>query len=184
MLPEIEPQKIIAFVEAHRAYAPLVIFLLALGETIVVVSVFIPSTFLLFAIGGLMAAAGVPLIPSLIAGGLGASLGFSLMYILSAALEGRLLTYWPFRNFQDTIAKAAAFSRRWGIWGVAIGHFGGPIRVLIPIVSGISRMPPAPFMLANFVGAFGWICVFFAPGHLLVSSTWFQQAYAGVKAMF
>jgi len=95
-----------------------------------------------------------------------------------------LLTYWPFRNFQDTIAKAAAFSRRWGIWGVAIGHFGGPIRVLIPIVSGISRMPPAPFMLANFVGAFGWICVFFAPGHLLVSSTWFQQAYAGVKAMF
>lgn len=180
----LDQDAIIAFVKANQSYAPLVIFLLAMGETIVVVSIFIPSTFILFAVGGLMAVAGVPLMPSLIAGGLGASLGFSLMYIVSAALEGRLLTYWPFRDYTDIVTKAAAFTRRWGVWGVAIGHFGGPIRVLIPIVCGISRMPPVPFMLANLVGAFGWICTFFAPGYLLVSSEWFRAAFGSVKRLF
>lgn len=181
---EIDSQKIIAFVQANQHLAPLVVFLLALGETIVIVSVFIPSTFVLFALGGLMAAAGVPLMPSLIAGGFGASIGFASMYILSAAMEGRLLSYWPFRNYTETIQKAAAFSRRWGAPGVILGHFGGPLRVLIPIVAGISRMPPGPFMIANLIGAFCWIMVFFAPGHLLVSSQWFSQALAAVKRLF
>jgi len=181
---DLDPDKIIAFVKAHQGLAPLVVFLMAMGETIVIVSIFIPSTFLLFAIGGFMAAAGVPLLPSLVAGWMGASLGFSLMYLLSVMMEGRLLSYWPFRNYREAIGKAAAFTRRWGIWGVMIGHFGGPIRVLIPIVSGISRMPPAPFMVANLLGALGWICAFFAPGYLVVSSEWFRGLFSQLKWPF
>lgn len=181
---DLDQEKIIAFVQANQSYAPLVIFLLSMGETIVIVSIFIPSTFMLFAIGGLMAVAGVPLMPSLIAGGLGASLGFSLMYLVSVMMEGRILTYWPFRNYTGTIGKAAAFSRRWGVWGVVIGHFGGPIRVLIPIVAGISRMPPVSFMAANIVGAAAWICTFFAPGYLIVSSEWFRATFSHFKSLF
>ena len=180
---EINQDDVIAFVQANQNYAPLVIFLMAMGETIVIVSILIPSTFLLFAVGGLMAASGVPLMPSLIAGGLGASLGFSLMYIISAILQERLLTIWPFRDYPDTIEKARAFSMRWGVWGVVIGHFAGPIRVLIPIVAGISRMPPVPFMVANVIGAFGWIMVFFAPGYLAVSSDWFRATFANAKSL-
>jgi membrane protein DedA with SNARE-associated domain len=181
---EIDQDKIIAFVQAHQSLAPLVIFLMAMGETIVIVSVFIPSTFLLFAVGGLMAAAGVPLMPSLIAGWMGASLGFTIMYLVSVSLEGRLLTFWPFRNYGETIAKATDFSRRWGVWGVFIGHFAGPIRVLIPIVAGISRMNPTRFMLANFAGALGWICTFFAPGYLVISSEWFRTTFPGFLTLF
>lgn len=181
---EIDQEKIIAFVQANQSYAPLVVFLLSLGETIVIVSIFIPSTFLLFALGGLFAVSGVPLMPSLIAGGLGASLGYSLMYILSVSLEGRILTYWPFCKYTEMVAKAAAFSRRWGAWGVVIGHFGGPLRVLIPIVAGITRMPPIPFMAANLLGAAGWICAFFAPGYLVVSSEWFRTSFSHFKALF
>jgi membrane protein DedA with SNARE-associated domain len=181
---EIDHEKIIAFVQAHQHLAPLVVFLLAMGETIVVVSVFIPSTFVLFALGGLFAASGVPLMPSLIAGGLGASFGFSVMYLISASMEGRMLSIWPFRNYTETIARAAAFSRRWGVWGVVFGHFGGPLRVLIPIVAGISRMKPVPFMLANIAGAAAWILVFFAPGYLVISSEWFRGAIAAVRSAF
>lgn len=181
---EIDSAKIIAFVQANQSLAPLIVFLMAMGETIVVVSVFIPSTFLLFALGGIMAAAGVPLMPSLIAGWLGASLGFSIMYIVSAVMQGRLLTLWPFRNYGGVIAKATDFSRKWGVWGVVIGHFGGPIRVLIPIVAGISHMRPAPFMIANLAGALGWICTFFAPGYLVVSSEWFRTTFTGFTRMF
>lgn len=179
---EIDAEKVLAFVKANQSMGPMVVFLISMSETIVILSVLVPSTFLLFGIGGLFAAADIPLLPSLIAGWMGATLGFSLMYLLSVTLEGRLLTYWPFRNFGPIIQRATAFTRRWGVWGVALGHFGGPIRVLIPIVSGITRMPPGPFMVANFIGALGWITVFFAPGHLVVSSTWFRshwQAFFG-----
>lgn len=174
---------IIRFIQAHQHLAPLVIFLLSMGETIVIVSVFIPSTILLIAIGGLMAASGVPLIPSLIAGWLGATLGFSLMYLLSATLQGRILTAWPFRKYPEIVARAQDFMLKWGVLGVIIGHFAGPLRVVIPIAAGISRMPPVPFMLANLVGALAWICVFFAPSYLLVSSDWFATTFSGLKAM-
>jgi membrane protein DedA with SNARE-associated domain len=176
----LDPENILAFVKANQSLGPLVVFAISMSETIVVLSVLVPSTFLLFAIGGLFAAADIPLLPSLIAGWMGATLGFSLMYLLSVTLEGRLLTYWPFRNFGNVIQRATAFTQRWGFWGVALGHFGGPIRVLIPIVSGITRMPPGPFMVANFIGALGWITTFFAPGHLVVSSAWFRTYWHSV----
>jgi membrane protein DedA with SNARE-associated domain len=181
---EIDHQQVIAFVQAHHAYAPLIVFLMSLGETIVIVSIFIPSTILLFGVGGLLAASGVPLMPSLIAGGLGAALGFSVMYLVSVATQERLLTLWPFRNYPDTMEKAKAFSRRWGAPGVAIGHFAGPIRVLVPIVAGLSHMRPVPFMLANMAGAAAWIVTFFAPGYLVVSSEWFRTSFSGWTRFF
>lgn len=175
---------IIAFVQANQHLAPLVVFLMAMGETIVIVSIFIPSTFLLFAVGGLLAAAGVPLMPSLIAGALGSSLGFAMMYLVSAHMEGRILRIWPFRNYPELMERAQVFSRRWGSWGVMLGHFSGPLRVLVPVVAGVSRMAPMPFMLANLVGAIGWIVVFFAPGYLIISSEWFRLAVANAKSLF
>ncbi len=179
MAIEIETSRILAFVQANQSMAPLAIFLMAMGETIVIVSVFIPSTFLLFAIGGVMAAAGVPLMPSLIAGWLGASLGFSIMYLISVSMGDRILTFWPFRTYTETVSRTIAFSRKWGILAVMIGHFAGPLRVLIPIVAGISRMRPVPFMAANVLGALGWILTFFAPGYLVVSSEWFRSVFSG-----
>lgn len=180
---DLSADDIIQFVRANQNFAPLVIFLMALGETIIVVSIFIPSTFLLIAIGGLMAASGVPLVPSLIAGALGSTLGFSVMYLLSATLQGRILTAWPLRNYPDIVARAQEFTLKWGVAGVMIGHFSGPLRVVIPIAAGLSRMPPAPFMVANILGAIGWICVFFAPSYLVVSSEWFATTFSGLRAM-
>lgn len=178
---DISAEAIIAWVKANQDYAPLVVFLMALGETIVIVSVFIPSTFLLFGIGGLLAASGVPLMPSLIAGGLGGAIGFSVMYLLSVTFQGKLLAAWPFRNYPDTIAKAQVFFEKWGTLGVFFGHFSGPLRVVIPITAGITKMPPVPFMLANLLGAAGWIVTFFAPGYMIVASPQFREHFGHIK---
>lgn len=178
---DLSAEAIIAFVKANQGYAPLIVFLMALGETIVIVSVFIPSTFLLFGIGGLLAASGVPLMPSLIAGGLGGAIGFSLMYLLTVTFQGKLLGIWPFRNYPDTIARAKLFFEKWGVLGVLFGHFSGPLRVVIPIAAGITHMRPVPFMLANIVGSAGWILTFFAPGYLIVASPQFREHFGHIK---
>jgi membrane protein DedA with SNARE-associated domain len=181
---DLNAEQIVQFVRTNKDYAPLIIFLMSLGETIIVVSMFIPSTILFIAIGGLLAASGVPLVPSLIAGALGASLGFTIMYLISATMKERILKAWPIRNYPESVARAQEFSLKWGHLGVFAGHFTGPLRVVIPIAAGVSRMPPVPFMLANIVGSIAWIITFFAPSYLVVSSEWFRKTFAGVLTYF
>jgi membrane protein DedA with SNARE-associated domain len=180
----IDQEAIIAFVKANQGMAPVVVFLLAMGETLLIVSIFIPSTILLFALGGLFAVSGVVLWPCLIAGGMGAALGFSISYLIGALLQGKILTIWPFCKYPDTLQKATAFSQRWGATGVMIGHFAGPLRPLIPVVAGITHMRPVPFMLANMAGGMAWTIAFLSPGYLLVSSETFKTSLESLKRFF
>jgi membrane protein DedA with SNARE-associated domain len=182
MLPEFDHEKIIAFVQAKQHLAPLIVFFLAMGETIIVLSLFIPSTVLLFAVGGLLAASGVPLIPALIAGGLGASIGFTFSYLLGATMNERILRLWPLRNHLDTVEQTRQFAKKWGVWAVLFGHFSGPLRPVVPLLAGMSHMPPLPFFAANVPGAFAWIATFLAPGYLVVSSPQFQILYDKARA--
>jgi membrane protein DedA with SNARE-associated domain len=177
-------ESITTFTKAHQSLAPLVVFMLAMGETIVVVSLFIPSTLILFGLGGLFAASGVPLAPCIIAGALGAGIGFSLSYLLGATFQGRILGLWPLRNYPDALQKATEFSRRWGALGVLMGHFAGPLRPLIPIVAGITRMPPFQFMIANLIGGLGWILVFLTPGYLVITSEAYRTSFEAMKKLF
>jgi membrane protein DedA with SNARE-associated domain len=183
MFFELDHEQIIAFVQAYRHLAPLVIFFIAMGETIIVLSLFIPSTLLLFALSGLLAASGVPLLPSLLAGALGASIGFGLSYLMGAMMNQRILRLWPLRNHPETVEKARQFIQKWGIWAVMFGHFAGPVRPVIPILGGMAHMPPAPFLAANMAGSLAWVTVFFAPGYLLVTSPHFESTLERLKAL-
>ncbi len=174
---EINPQHAIEFIRAHQNYAALLIFVLALGETIIGVSVFIPATLILFALGGILALADAPFWPAWIAGWLGGSLGFSLMYLLSVRFAPVIHTHRWFAKIRPSIEKTQVFFRKWGVAGVVLGHFTGPLRVMVPIAAGLSRMPPVPFMLANLLGALAWISVFFAPGYWLVASPWAHSVW-------
>lgn len=181
---DLPAEEIIAFVKANGALAPLIVFLLAMGETLVIVSIFIPSTVVLFALGGLFALSGVPLLPSLLAGALGASLGFLVSYLIGATFQHAIPQLWPFRKYPELLMRAEAYSRRYGALGVLLGHFGGPLRPLIPVVAGVTRMAPVPFMLANIPGAVAWICVFLAPGYLVVRSETFNALFGSARAFF
>ncbi|MCP5978947.1 DedA family protein, partial [Klebsiella pneumoniae] len=60
------------FVRANQSWAPVLVFLLAFGESISLVSFFIPATVLLLAIGALAEASGLPLAPIWLAATMGA----------------------------------------------------------------------------------------------------------------
>jgi len=181
---DLTADSILAFLREHTLVAPLVVFFLAMGETLVIVSIFIPSSIILFGLGGLLAAGGVPLWPSLIGGALGASSGFLLSYLIGAALQNRIFRIWPFRNYPDFIDRAVALAHRRGAMGVAVGHFFGPLRPFVPVAAGIARMRPGPFMAANIPGAFVWTCVFLAPGYLIATSETFNRAFSSAYAAF
>lgn len=152
------------FVRAHQSWAPLVVFILAFGESVALVSIFIPATALLLAIGALMEATGIPLVPMWLAATIGATLGDALSYWIGWRYKEEAKGFWPLNRRPDLVAKAEVFFHRFGIWGVAIGRFFGPLRAVVPLVAGILAMRHLQFQIANIGSAALWAFAMLTPG--------------------
>jgi membrane protein DedA with SNARE-associated domain len=73
---------------------------------------------------------------------------------------------WPLKNHPQLIENGKTFFRRWGTWAIVLARFTGPLRASVPIVAGITEMPPILFQIANWSSAFLWAAVLLAPGKL------------------
>ena len=54
--------------------------------------------------------------------------------------------------------------KKWGVLGIFIGRFFGPLRASVPLVAGIFAMPYWNFQIANFTSAFVWAGVLLTLG--------------------
>jgi membrane protein DedA with SNARE-associated domain len=57
--------------------------------------------------------------------------------------------------------------QKWGIAGIFIGRFFGPLRASVPLVAGIFDMPFWRFQIANFSSAFVWAAVLLTLGDVV-----------------
>jgi len=67
---------ILDFIRTHQSWAAPIVFVLAFGESLAIVSLVWPATVILFAIGGLLGVGGVPFLPVVAAGAVGGILGY------------------------------------------------------------------------------------------------------------
>jgi membrane protein DedA with SNARE-associated domain len=159
--------EMVTFVRAHAEWAAPVVFLLAFGESLAFISLLIPAWGALVAIGALINAGGVSFWPVWIAGSLGAALGDWLSYWVGLKLEYSVQHIWPLSRHPDLIPRAEAFVKKWGIPGIFIGRFFGPLRASVPLVAGIFEMPFWRFQFANFTSAFVWAAVLLTLGDVI-----------------
>jgi len=155
---------IIAFVRGHAEWAAPVVFALAFGESLAFISLLIPAWAALVAIGALIDAGAISFWPVWIAGAIGAALGDWLSYWIGLKLEYSVQHIWPLSRHPGLIPRGEAFVKKWGIPGVFIGRFFGPLRASVPLVAGIFAMPFWRFQLANFSSAFVWAAVLLTLG--------------------
>ena len=160
-------EQIVAFVRAHAEWAPPVVFALAFGESLAFISLLIPAWGALVAIGALIGPSDINFWAVWIAGALGAALGDWLSYWIGLKLEYSVQHIWPLSRHPDLIPRAEAFVKTWGIPGVFIGRFFGPLRASVPLVAGIFEMPYWRFQLANFSSAFVWAAVLLTLGDMI-----------------
>ncbi|GLI22796.1 MULTISPECIES: DedA family protein [Xanthobacter] len=153
-----------AFVEQHHYLAPAVVFGLAFGESLALISFFIPATVLLLAIGALIEAAGLHFFPIWLAAAAGAALGDAISYWLGFHYKERAKNFWPLSRRPDLVARAEDFFQRFGVWGVAIGRFFGPLRAVVPLIAGVLAMRQTHFQVANVASAGLWAFAMLAPG--------------------
>jgi membrane protein DedA with SNARE-associated domain len=154
------------FVRLHEVWAAPIIFALAFAESMAIISLLIPAWGALVAIGALLGASGGSFWPVWIAGALGAALGDWLSYWIGSRFHHRIGGWWPMSKYPDMLPRAEAFMKRWGVIGIVIARFSGPLRATAPLVAGIVEMPIVPFQLANFTSAFLWAAMLLAPGML------------------
>jgi membrane protein DedA with SNARE-associated domain len=159
---------VLEFIRTHAILAPPIVFVLAFGESLAFVSLLLPATVILVAIGGIIAAAHLGFWPIWGAAAAGAALGDWLSYFLGFHYKDGIGGTWPLSRHRSLLAKGEVFFARWGVVGVFIGRFFGPLRCIVPLIAGICAMPMLGFQIANLTSALVWATVVLAPGWLAV----------------
>jgi membrane protein DedA with SNARE-associated domain len=158
---------VIEFVRIHAAWAAPIVFALAFAESLAFISLLVPAWAALVGIGALATANGISFWPVWIAASIGAALGDWLSYWIGLKLEYSVQHIWPLSRHPDLIPRGEAFVKKWGILGIFIGRFFGPLRASVPLVAGIFEMPYWRFQLANFTSAFVWAAVLLTLGDVI-----------------
>ena len=161
-----------ALVRAHHAWAGPVCFMLAFLESLAFVSLIVPSAVILIAIGGLVPFSDVSFMEIWLGTALGAVFGDWLSYWIGHRFEDRISAMWPFTKYPDMLPRTHRFFERWGVLGVFLGRFLGPLRATVPLVAGMGGMPVVTFQIANVTSAFLWAAGLLMPGAFGVA--WFK----------
>ncbi len=158
-------QALLAFMRENEVLIEVVLFVLAFAESIAVASAFVPSSIIFVAVGALEGAAGGPLVPLVIAGALGAFAGDLASLAIGYYLRNDLRKIWPLSDHPRLLARARAFFWRWGIYAVIVSKLSGPLRPIVPMLAGASRMSWPVFMAASAVSSVIWSVLVLVPAY-------------------
>ncbi len=111
----------------------------------------------------------------ILVGSLGAVLGSSVAYMLALWLGRPLVDRFGmfFGLDEGKMASAERWFKRWGVWGIFIGHSLPGIRSVISFPAGLSRMDRKKFVMFTFSGALVWNTVLVTAGYTL-GENWIQ----------
>ena len=159
-----------ALIAQHGMWAGPIVGVLAFGESLAVVGLFIPATALMIAVGGLI---GMGVVEPLWVIGwaiVGACVGDWISYALGRRIGPSVFRRWPLNRHRPMVARARLFFRRYGFLSIFAGRFLGPVRATIPLVAGVMDMAHRRFQIANITSAMLWVPVMFAPGYFAVTT--------------
>ncbi|MEL7047751.1 MAG: DedA family protein [Pseudomonadota bacterium] len=154
-----------AFVERNMDLAEPIVFALGFGESIALISLFIPSTVLFLGIGGLHAAAGGEFLFVWLAGAAGAFLGDIVSFAAGRFFRKDIRHMWPLSQNPQWYVVSRLFTRRRGMLGIVISKFLGAFRPFIPVVAGATGMSWPAFLIASPISCLLWAGAFLSPGY-------------------
>lgn len=146
----------IGFIERHRDWLPLIMLVFAAAETTAFLSILIPSTAVLVAVGALVATGAVPFWPLWAGAAAGALIGSSFSFWLGWRYGATVLTMRPLKDHPEMIGKAQAAFAKYGPVTILIGHFTTVFRPVVFLLAGMSRMSLGRFALWNGLGCVAW----------------------------
>lgn len=161
---------VLDWLRANPAWAGVAVLLIAFGESLALVGLFLPGAVLMFGVGALVGAGVLPLWPTLAWAAAGAIAGDGISFWLGRHFHQRIRVMWPLRSHPELISRSVDFFHRHGGKSVLLGRFIGPIRPVIPVVAGMLEMPVRRFVLVNVISGLLWAPVYVLPGMVFAAS--------------
>lgn len=163
-------QLFISWIELHSNWAGLIVFVIALTESLAIVGLLVPGVAMMFAAGALIGNDTLSFAPICFAAILGAIAGDGISFWLGRHYHSPLLASWPLRGHPKLVDNGTNFFHRHGAISIMLGRFFGPIRAIIPFIAGMLDMSPKQFVAVNVASALLWAPAYLIPGMLFGNS--------------
>lgn len=151
----------------NPTWAIVIVFLIAFGEALLIIGLFVPSTAVLVGAGMLVGTGHLEFWPILLATIIGAILGDQLSYWAGRLFGERLKTMWPLNRYPALVARGEDFVRQHGGKSIAIGRFVPGVKAVVPGIVGMFGMGQLFFATVNISSGIVWGAAHVFPGILL-----------------
>jgi undecaprenyl-diphosphatase len=156
--------QLLHLMSAHPEWSLGVVLLASFLESLAFVGTFVPGSTAMFVAGALVGAGALNLGWVMVCAILGAIAGDAVSFWFGARYADTLAQMWPFRRHPGALAAGKRYFEAHGAKSVVLARFVGPMRAVVPVVAGISGMPPARFFVVNVVSALIWAPLHVLPG--------------------
>lgn len=163
-------QPLLDWITQNPAWSGVIVFLIAMSESMLIIGGIIPGALLMLSLGALIALGALELWSTLFWCILGAIVGDQISYWIGYYFKDYLERSWPFSRYPQMLERGRAFFLKHGGKSIAFGRFVGPVRAVVPTVAGMMGMSPWRFTAVNVISAIGWAPCYIFPGIVLGTS--------------
>lgn len=164
---------------ANPDWLGLALLVTAFLESFAVVGIAVPGVLILSAFAFLAGTGLLELPTALLYAFFGAVLGDGCSYLIGRRFQDSVREWPVLRDNREWLRFGEQFFERYGVLGIVIGRFLGPIRPVIPLVAGMLKMRPPLFFAVNLVSAIAWAPAYVLPGYALGASM--EMAYSSTE---
>ena len=159
-----EFNEVILWLKDNPEWIALGVFGAAFIESFALIGVIIPGVVLLAVISG-MAASTLNVFELVLIAYVASFLADILSFLLGTSISKSIDKLWPFNKYPNLLVQGRAFVKRFGILGIFVGKFIGPIRPLLPLTAGSLGMNFKYFLTVEIFSSFLWALLYTVPGY-------------------
>ncbi len=159
-----EFNEVILWLKDNPEWIALGVFGAAFIESFALIGVIIPGVVLLAVISG-MAASTLSVFELVLIAYVASFLADILSFLLGTRISKSIDKLWPFNKYPNLLVQGRSFVKRFGILGVFVGKFIGPIRPLLPLTAGSLGMNFKYFLTVEIFSSFLWALLYTVPGY-------------------
>jgi membrane protein DedA with SNARE-associated domain/membrane-associated phospholipid phosphatase len=172
-------QPFLDYFAQNPGWAIVVVFLIAFGEALLIIGLFVPSTAVLVGAGVLVGSGHLPFWPVFLATLIGAVGGDQISYWAGRFFGERLKNLWPLNRFPQLVLRGEEFVRNHGGKSIALGRFVPGVKAVVPGIVGMLGMSQIYFASVNISSGIVWTAAHVIPGILIGQGLAFAGELSG-----
>ena len=159
-----EFNEVILWLKDNPEWIAVGVFGAAFIESFALIGIIIPGVVLLAVISG-MAASTLNIFELVLIAYVASFLADILSFLLGTGISKSIDRLWPFNKYPNLLVQGRGFVKRFGVLGVFVGKFIGPIRPLLPLTAGSLGMNFKYFLTVEIFSSFLWALLYTVPGY-------------------